>query len=147
MPNVCTERERERERKKKRERGRGVEMEGEGGPQVGQLHQISTTKGARQETAGVGGLGTGDKATSKWTRQHKRGRGQEHAGQQEPTPWQSHNGSTRAAPPNRTRKQPIPGQKVQLGPIFERGNTWRLPHGKRQRVPIFRSDASNRSRI
>ena len=51
--------------------------------------------------------------------------------------------SARAAATSRTRKKPIRGQKVQLGPILERGNARGLLHSYLQRIPYLRGNTPN----
>ena len=55
--------------------------------------------------------------------------------------------STRTARTNRANKLPIRGQQVQLGHIFERGNTGGLLHLTGQGIPNFGSNAFKGFRI
>ena len=59
----------------------------------------------------MGDQGPEDTATKKGKGQHGE-RARSTWADKDPTPWKSHKGSARAAPPNQTRKQPIRSQKV-----------------------------------
>ena len=48
--------------------------------------------------------------------------------------------SARAATADRTDKRSVGGQQVQLGHVFERGDTGRLLHFQRQGIPIIGSN-------
>ena len=108
----------------------------------GTAHSLKIAKASR------GGWEREEKSRDqKGTGQHKGTAPGAHRPTREPIPWQSHKGSARVAPPNRTRKKPIRGQKVQLGPFFERGNTRRLLYLQRNTAPICGDNASNGFRI
>ena len=91
-----------------RERGGRQGERGTGGEREDHLCDKRTALSLKIAPQGskIGDQGPEDTATKKGKGQHGE-RARSTWADKDPTPWKSHKGSARAAPPNQTRKQPI----------------------------------------